>query len=294
MRDAMDLTKCVDLQYVAVQGVKLEGLLALPPACHLHATSISPPRCINVREITVSTARLVTGLFLRPVLMPLVVCPYHWLVDGPGLGHRNPPTMQNLKEIRLFANKHDVGPEPKQEGELHVVFTSVRTPSLEVLDLDVQCNLGVGICPAIALKRLVLITAGTLRLHKSMSGRPPMTTLEQMYLHSGAAFPPASTTISNDHPERDLWGWLRLLDGFREEQVGWTVQKPAAFQSSNMQDCFCGACPECLARAGVPIMCDKAWTSNGFDKHLRPHCNEENLRPFLPLRDEQKKGDDHT
>ena len=58
----MDLTKCVHLQHVALRGVILQGLLALPAACLLHATCLL---CVN-EELSRCVGHQVTGLALEP------------------------------------------------------------------------------------------------------------------------------------------------------------------------------------------------------------------------------------
>ena len=101
--------------------------------------------------------------------------------------------------------------------------------------------------------------------------QPPMNRLKQMYLHSGAAFSPIYKAALKGAYVREAWAGVRLLDYVREEQDCWTAQMPINFQPGSLQECCCRACPECLARAGVPVLCDQAWTSHGFDKPLRPH-----------------------
>ena len=60
---ATDLTGCVHLTHVAVQGVSLVGELALPAGCLLHAQSHGGK--LGIREVTDDIAQLVTGLTVR-------------------------------------------------------------------------------------------------------------------------------------------------------------------------------------------------------------------------------------
>ena len=62
---------------------------------------------------------------------------------------------------------------------------------------------------------------------------------------------------------------------------------PASFHPRDLRECCCGACPEYLVRGGVPILCDNAWTRDGFEKHLKPHIrgSTQHLEPaFEQLR----------
>ena len=99
-----------------------------------------------------------------------------------------------------------------------------------------------------------------------------MTALKQMYLRSGAAFLPGFKNKLEELYAMEPKTQVRLLDHVRDGQEGWIAQVPANFQPNDLQQCWCGACSDCLVRAGVPILCDQAWTSDGFEKRLRPHC----------------------
>ena len=70
---------------------------------------------------------------------------------------------------------------------------------------------------------------------------------------------------------QESWAGVRLLEYVKEEQHGWTARMIANFQPRDLHECCCGACPACLAQAGVPILCDQAWTRDGFKQHLRSH-----------------------
>ena len=112
-----------------------------------------------------------------------------------------------------------------------------------------------------------MIAAGFLHLTELVLGEAPMTTLKHVYLQSGAAFLLENVSVLRDTYAQEL----RLLKCVTDKQALYAAQMPPNSQPGNMQDCCCNACPECLARAGVPILCDGEWTSNGFDKHMRSH-----------------------
>ena len=154
-------------------------------------------------------------------------------------------------------------------------------PQLETLELNVQCGCQVIVTieEEVPLKSLVLIAAGTLYLSHSMWFQGPKTsteishTLKQMYLQSNTAIFPSRSTLAKDG---FYIGHLGLQVGpieYAREGLCRTARMPAGFQPSNLQECCCGACPECLARTGVPIMCEQAWTRDGFAKHLRLCCS---------------------
>jgi len=39
-----------------------------------------------------------------------------------------------------------------------------------------------------------------------------------------------------------------------------------------LRACACRACPDCLGRAGVPLVAAQAWRREGFDRLLAPLC----------------------
>ena len=100
-----------------------------------------------------------------------------------------PASMQNLKQLRLVMSTDCMAEESRKNGELKVHFKSGHTPSLEVLELNLPCNMEVEMDPIPPLKSLILVSAGTLGLHKPIC-QAPMATLKHMHLQSGAAFPP--------------------------------------------------------------------------------------------------------
>ena len=145
-------------------------------------------------------------------------------------------------------------------------------PALEVLELDIQWNLFLFI--TVTLKSLVVVVAGKLRLSmpKLWNGLSPTL----LYIQSDNDF---LSTYKGDQQACFVEEQCAALAEkrpmyIRDEQGHWSARRPASFHPSNFQECCCSACPRCLARAGVPIMCDHAWTSNGFEKHLRPLCKE--------------------
>ena len=133
--------------------------------------------------------------------------------------------------------------------------------------MDVDCSLALQVPLEFKLRTLVLIASGRLQVNEFALGKTPMTTLKQLYLRSGAALMPENISVLQDTYGQEL----RLLYCAKDKQACCTAQMPPEFQPGKLQECFCNACPECLARAGVPILCEGAWTHHGFDKHLRPH-----------------------
>ena len=261
-----DLTGCPDLHCVALQGVQCWGLLALPPGCLLHGTS----QFAHTREIAPAVAPLLTGLTLHHSSLK----PYDMRWWHPSGLLMDPHVMCKLKRLRLTLHAFDLDDELVEEKVLRVVFGPEETPGLEVLDLDVHLSLAIFIDPALALKRLVLITAGTLQLDFRTAYQAPMLTLKLMYLHSGSVFVPPIGAAPQAFPARPSWATLMQEHG-KQEEDGWTMQIPGTLHPGNLQECFCGACPDCLVRAGVPILCAQAITEWGFSKHLRAHCDRE-------------------
>ena len=263
---ATDLTGCVHLKHVVVQGIRLGGKLVLPAECAFHAKC----EITYNYEVTEYVADQVTELIVRdhPSTSPVMADISRWY---SGWLLRHTPPMHNLKQLRLVMSK-DCIDKSKEDGVLKVHFKSGHTPNLEVLELDMPCGVDVEMHPIPQLKVLVLISTGVLQLHELICQAPQ--TLKQVYLQSGKAFPPDYRTELEKWCAQESWAGLRLLEYLNEEQDSWTAQMPKGFQPSNLRDCYCGACPECLVRAGVPILCDQAWTRDGFEKYLRHHCNE--------------------
>ncbi len=272
IRGAMDLGACKHLHHVAVQGIKLDGMLVLPPGCLLEALS----ERAYLSDYAGFVAQLVTGLTLRPASSKKLsktpsrvdsLAPYKWnwlLADVP--------YMQNLTQLKVVLNREEVDECYREKGALHVYIHRSRMPSLKSVELDLPCNLVVMIYSGFELTRLVLIAAGTLQLHlpepfpSSVS-----TTVKQMYLWSSAAISPrymlGLKALDAVMPPESM----RLLQYITKERNGWIAQLPTGFHPGNVQECCCNACLDCLARDGVPILCSHAWTHDAFDKHLRPH-----------------------
>lgn len=103
------------------------------------------------------------------------------------------------------------------------------------------------------------------------ASRHPLPMAKHMYFKSGAAILQTDRLALEATDAPEPWAGQKLSDFLSEleEQNTWTLQFPASFQPGNLEECCCGACPECLAKAGVPIICDQAWTSKGFEVHLR-------------------------
>ncbi len=183
-------------------------------------------------------------------------------------GYAHSSRISNLKRLRLNGIKL-----PCYKEKLHFYFGNSNMPALEVLELDVQCNLSLHI--EIALQSLVVVVARKLSLFMSGLCKGPSPNL--MYVQSGNDFWP---TYKEDQQaslagEQNAMPINKLPEYVKDEEDHWIARRPASFHPSSLRDCCCNACLECLARAGVPILCEPAWTSNGFDKHLRPHCREE-------------------
>ncbi len=189
--------------------------------------------------------------------------------------------MCRLKRLQLCLDKKGLHEQDKQEGELCVLFMSDHTPSLEVLVLEVQCNLRMRIDPTPRLVSLIVIATGTLQVRVyelepllALLRPPPApeaSTLQHMYLQSGAALLPKYRADMEASGTTQSWAGIRLLQNVKKEEHGWTARMPGSFQPGDVHACCCGACPECLARSGVPILF--AWTRDGFDEYVMPSCN---------------------
>ena len=140
-----------------------------------------------------------------------------------------------------------------------------------------QCNVAVCV-DGTRLVSLVLIAAGTFCFWSPESldsATLALATIKDLYLQSGAHMSPSQESQARVVQAELKSLGERLSDYLREEQDGWGFAAPINFHPSSSLECCCGACPECLARAGVPIRCEQAWTHDGFGKHLRPHCSGE-------------------
>ena len=281
-----DMTGCKHLQHVTLQGVRLKGTLALPSGCHLHAKCEPLYDC----ELSPTVADVVTGLTFRPgSSKKRTLCVFSaplWLLPS----HIK---TQNLRQLRLTLGKLDMYKMYWKEEvpfrtrdwlpfgqELPVPVYAWDMPGLEVLEVDVEGNLSVYIDPKLPLRTIVLIAAGTLKIDNMQMCPAPIATFKQLYFQWGTACEsmPKYDAAAEPFKEAELEGtWRRVLEDCvtqpaLEEQDCWRAQMPNGFYPGTLQDCYCGAFPECLARAGVPTLCDKAWTRNGFEEHLRPKC----------------------
>ena len=295
-----NLTGCVQLKYMAVQGVSLTGKVVLPSECHLHGISMPHGKLC---EVTSAAAHLFRGLTIRQRATWS-----HQMLAGL---HNElaqvytkcvAPNMKNLTRLQLILDEgaHSYEQCERNEGlQLHI--DSSKVPALEVLEVQLQPKLAmtIRIDLALPLRTLVISAAGALYFHELPMNEmclPQITTLKDMYLQSGAALSPDYKKHLQDLQARRLPAQMGLLEYVKkklmkslharrspaetwllkyvkEEAGGWIAQMPAGFQPGNLQECCCSACPGCLARAGVPIICNQAWTSMGFNKHLRRHCN---------------------
>ena len=84
----------------------------------------------------------------------------------------------------------------------------------------------------------------------------------QIYIQSGVPLPfTYRDTLTfpktrEAHARQVMW----LLRYVKEGQNGWLAQMPPGFKPCSLQQCNCSACPECLAQAGVPVLCEESWT----------------------------------
>ena len=248
-----DLTACTQLQVVAVQDVHFKGLLALPAGCQLHVNYTAR----HLKELTPAVSHLVNGLTLRHydrLMKPFSIAnwyPKHFLTGEL--------KMSNLTQVRIVLD--DFSDDDNDGKKFEVAFGPERTPSLEVLELNVHWDLAVFVDPALALKSLVLITTKILYLDELMLRQAPPKSIEQVYLQSRKA----------PWPQHGSWGSGSLARVIRKHvRQGYRcciVQIPNTFNPYGLQECCCRACPSCLLRAGVPILCDKAWSSFEFHEH---------------------------
>ena len=167
---AADLTGCVHLTHVAMQGVSLlaEDKLSLPEGCRLHACS---EITLVDLEITEYVAPLVTGLTIRnnPGAGCEMCSVNTWYDDWLLL---YTPRMQKLKQLRLHMTEECIDEESKKDGVLKVHFKSGLTPNLEVLEMEMPCGVDVEMDPIPPLKLLVLNSTGTLQLHELIRQAP--------------------------------------------------------------------------------------------------------------------------
>lgn len=255
--DALDLRGCVHLRHVAVQGVRFqEDSLALPAGCQLQIISEAMDSSVYLHAIASKVTELIMCHMSHRITYSWFS--YEWVL-------RYASTMSNLKQLRINLNGKDSQKAYEVKGEFCVVIPPGTLPTLEVLELGLHCNLMVKIPSEIKLKTLVLIAAGTLRLHGLKLGISPVTTLKHLYLQLRAPFGPRSISILRDSYGKNL----RLLQSVKDKR--YIAQVPTSFRPNNLEECCCNACPQCLARGGVPILCEHIWRSEGFDKNLRAH-----------------------
>ena len=262
---AIKLTACVHLQHVALPNIRSFGSLILPEGCRVHALydvlcswTKFPDVCNLVNNLSACHTSA-------------------WKIDQHNDWQLSDfPYMENLKVLRLNLHKEAFHEDYRVWGELRLDINQGRMPSLEVLELDVHCNLQVHIGCGSTLERLVVIAAGTLRLTVFPDPEFPLASLKHVYLQSGAILQPVhkrylEVFVANV-PLCSRAGLSRLLREGSEED-NWTLAAgmPADYQPSDLQKCCCNACPECLVRAGVPIPWYQAWTNDGYEKYVRPH-----------------------
>ncbi len=251
----MDLTACPHLRCVALQGIELKGGVALPARCLLHV--IPGPQ--HDKEFMSAFGNEVTGVSVHHSVQ--------WVLN---VLYRFELNMRKLRRLQLTL--YEPCKEPLEGPQWPFTFSGSTMPALKVLELDARCNLDVWLFGGLALETLVVIAEGTLEL-RTLDCGAATTTLKQMFLKSGAPFGQNyKVELQDSLCLKDPYPDQLILKHLREEQEGWIVQLPASFQPSSLQQCWCGACSDCLVRAGVPILCDQAWTSDGFDEHLRPYC----------------------
>ena len=245
------LTACMGLQHVTLQDVTFRGELALPAGC--------PVQVINERSCLIADigtlAEQVTALTVHTVsdedLQPWrCILGKNWLLQcTPAI------TLHKLKRLQVNLRKEDFA-DGFTRGEEKVLTMIVEdVPTLEIFEVDMQCNLSLYTEFGHRLTSLVIIASGTLQI----DGLHRMPASKQTYLQSGGAFKSPSFKLAAKYPfEREIFLGVRFDDHVRFWQHGWIVQMPANFQPSNLKQCYCGACPSCLAQAGVPILCKHA------------------------------------
>ena len=274
----VDLRGCKNLQRVVVQGFILHRAVALPAGCLLQA--IGKPNLTSTEyfEVTREMSSYVTGLMLRQDSALGSRDHYHRWMDK-GLLEKL-PKMQNLKQLRIILGKGYLTERGNAPSELRINLDIDQLPCLEVLELGVEGDLAVYIPLQNKLEVLVIIASGVLHVSDSLLAphpdygswsfcsnelcQLPIAPTKQMYLHLGMAY---SQGAASANAESSI-AKMRLLEYVVFGDGGWTARMPADLQHSSLQECFCGACLECLARAGAPLLCGQASTSEGFDKYL--------------------------
>ena len=264
MRGTLELRGCARLQHVALQNLYFEGPLTLPSGCLLHV--FGEPELYNSVNSAIATS--VSGLTLRhstewalkyPSCLPLL----KWA-----------PMMRGLKVLRLILSKKSLQKYSLWDS-VRIDLDSGKSPCLEVLEVVVHSSLSIHIDPRLPLRSIIVATAGHLvlrHLSDPLSSHTLRYTLKELYFQSGAPLLPAYNVCLERYYTTELGPQMRLSKSYKGRHSGWTMRMPITFTPSNMQKYCCNACPECLAQAGVPIMCDNIWTREGFDKHVGWWC----------------------
>ena len=274
--DECDLRGCKNLKCVAVHRVRFYVAVALPAGCLFQV--ISNPT--QVPEGSDEILDSITGLMLSQ----RSACGLQWRDDSL-LSFL--PKMQNLKEWRIVLDKELLRMRFSAPSELRLNVNFQYLPSLEVLELGVEGDLAIYVHPQNRLKALVIIASGALHVSDSeLAQHPyqpeesswrselcllPIATSKKMYLQSGVAYSHDYKAARADSCAKDSRVGPRLLEYVVEEDCGRSARMPAEFQPRSLQECCCGACLECLVRAGVPLLCESASTCDGFEKHLGRH-----------------------
>ena len=253
-----DMTACVHLHRVVLQGVEPRCKLALPAGCSLHAIcDLNYPG--HFRIFGHQVGRLVTELSWHCTSCRWTLGHWPWEVS---------PRMRNLTKLRVNVLE---GVCDGKVGEDRLMIIPDTTPNLEELELHTNCNMTLHIDSSLPLQSLLVIAAGFLHLDEMQyGGRPaPLAALKRMYLQSGVPLEPDYRDRLKVLDTSVHWAGKRLFEFIREEPSSWRAVMPARLQPGNLQECCCGACPECLARAGVPIPWKQAWTDGGTEKRVR-------------------------
>lgn len=173
--EALDLRGCVHLRHVAVQGIRFEeDSLDLPAECRLQIIT----EALDCYWYQQGVASKVTELIMCRMSHKIM---YGWL--SYDWVFRYVSAMGNLKQLRINLNKIDIKEayNPGVKGEIRVIIPPGTMPALEVLELGLHCSFAVKIPPEVKLKTLVLMAAGSLRLHGLNLGNSPSTTLKNLY-----------------------------------------------------------------------------------------------------------------
>ena len=259
MGGPLDLRGCAQLQHVALRKVTFRGVLTLPAGCLLHV--FSDPSFYEC--ITPSIRSLITGLTLRhDGRWSKLELSSLWSML------RRASSVRNLKVLQLILSR-DMLERHSLWDSMSIDFGPDVAPRLEVLEVYVHSSLSIYIDPILPLERIVIHTAGHLVLRHlchPLAGDVSRGTLKHLYLESGAPLCPNYDVCLEGYYMAKSWpgAQMRLLRHYKGQQNGWTLQMPVSFTPRMLQECCCNACPGCLVRAGVPILCDRAWTYDGF------------------------------